>query len=89
MKGAALYLATDVIGKPVVAKNNDDVGKVSDLMVDMRSPSIAFAIISTGTLLKPTDTRYAVATKNLSLGSEKGKVVLNTDRATLEKFAAG
>ena len=85
MKGAALYLATDVIGKPVVAKNNDDVGKVSDLMVDMRSPSIAFAIISTGTLLKPTDTRYAVATKNLSLGSEKGKVVLNTDRATLEK----
>ncbi len=84
MKGTALHLATDVIGKPVVAKNNDDVGKVSDLLVDMRSPSIAFAIISTGTLLKPADTRYAIATKNLSLASEKSKVVLNADRATLE-----
>ena len=84
MKGATLHLATDVIGKPVVAKNNDDVGKVSDLLVDMRAPSIAFAIISTGTLLKPTDTRYAIATKNLSLASEKSKVVLNADRATLE-----
>jgi sporulation protein YlmC with PRC-barrel domain len=84
MKAGALHLATDVIGKPVVAKNNDDVGKVSDLLVDMRAPSIAFAIISTGTLLKPTDTRYAIATKNLSLASEKSKVVLNADRATLE-----
>ena len=84
MKGAPLHLATDAIGKPVVAKNNDDVGKVSDLLVDMRAPSIAFAIISTGTLLKPADTRYAIATKNLSLGSEKSKVVLNADRATLE-----
>jgi len=84
MKAKPLHLATDVIGKSVVAKNNDDVGKVSDLLVDMRAPSIAFAIISTGTLLKPADTRYAVATKNLSLGSEKSKVVLNADRATLE-----
>ena len=84
MKAAPLHLATDVIGKAVVAKNNDDVGKVSDLLVDMRAPSIAFAIISTGTLLKPADTRYAVATKNLSLASEKSKVVLNADRSTLE-----
>ncbi len=84
MKGTALHLATDVIGKPVVAKNNDDVGKVSDLLVDMRAPSIAFAIISTGTLLKPADTRYAIATRNLSLASEKSKIVLNADRATLE-----
>lgn len=83
-KGEALHLASDVIGKSVVAKNNDDIGKVSDLLVDMRAPSIAFAIISTGTLLKPTDARYAIATKNFSVGSEKGKVVLNADRAMLE-----
>jgi len=91
MKAAALHLATDVIGKPVVAKDNEDVGKVSDLLVDMRAPSVAFAIISTGTLLKPADTRYAIATKNLSLGSEKGKVVLNANRAilnNLERFDA-
>ena len=82
-EGEAFYLATDVIGKAVVTKAREDVGKVSDLLVDMRAPSIAFAIVSTGTLLKPADTRYAVATKNLTLGADK-KIVLNADRATLE-----
>src|SRR5688572_14415500 len=82
-EGEALHLATDVIGKGVVTKASEDVGKVSDLLVDMRAPSIAFAIVSTGTLLKPTDTRYAVATKNLTVGTDK-KIVLNADRATLE-----
>jgi sporulation protein YlmC with PRC-barrel domain len=83
-KGEALHLATDVIGNSVVTKANEDVGKVSDLLVDMRAPSIAFAIVATGTLLKPADTRYAIATKNLSFGAEKGKLVLNADRTMLE-----
>jgi sporulation protein YlmC with PRC-barrel domain len=82
-KGEPLHLATDVIGKGVVTKANEDVGKISDLLVDMRAPSIAFAIVSTGTLLKPADTRYAIATKNLTVGTDK-KIVLNADRATLE-----
>jgi hypothetical protein len=51
----------------------------------MKSSKVAFAIISTGTLLKPAETRYAVATQNLSVGTDKGKVVLNADRNTLEK----
>src|SRR6185503_12646935 len=80
----ALRLATDLIGKGVVTKANEDVGKISDLLVDMRAPSIAFAIVSTGTLLKPADTKYAVATKNFTVGSDNGKIVLNADRATLE-----
>jgi sporulation protein YlmC with PRC-barrel domain len=83
-KGEPLHLATDVISKGVVTKAGEDVGKISDLLVDMRAPSIAFAIVSTGTLLKPADTRYAVATKNLTVGTGKGKIVLNADRATLE-----
>ena len=83
-EGDALQLASDVIGKSVVTKSSEDIGKVSDLLVDMRAPSIAFAIVSTGTLLKPADTKYAVATKNLTVGTEKGKVVLNADRATLD-----
>lgn len=83
-KEEPLHLATDIIGKGVMTKGNEDVGKVSDLLVDMRAPSIAFAVISTGTLLKPTDKRYAVATRNLTFGTDKGKIVLETDRATLE-----
>jgi hypothetical protein len=51
----------------------------------MKSGKVAFAIISTGTLLKPANPRYAVAPQNLSMGSEKNKIVLNADRNTLEK----
>lgn len=84
-KSESLRLASDLIGKQVVTQQNEDMGKVSDLLVDMKSSKVAFAIISTGTLLKPADTRYAVATQNLSMGAEKNKVVLNADRAALEK----
>jgi sporulation protein YlmC with PRC-barrel domain len=81
---ATLHLATELIGKQVVTKQNEDVGKISDLLVDMKDAKVAFAIISTGTLLKPADTRYAVATRNLSKGTEKNKIVLHSDRAALE-----
>jgi sporulation protein YlmC with PRC-barrel domain len=84
-KSESLRLATDLIGKQVVTQQNEDIGKVSDLLVDMKSSKVAFAIISTGTLLKPAETRYAVATQNLSVGTDKDKVVLNADRNTLEK----
>jgi sporulation protein YlmC with PRC-barrel domain len=80
-----LQLASDLIGKQVVTPQHEDVGKISDLLVDMKSSKVALAIISTGTLLKPADTRYAVATEKLSTGTEKNKVVLNVDRNTLEK----
>jgi sporulation protein YlmC with PRC-barrel domain len=82
---AELRLASDLIGKQVVTPQNEDVGKISDLLVDMNSSKVALAIISTGTLLKPADTRYAVATEKLSAGTEKNKIVLNVDRNTLEK----
>jgi sporulation protein YlmC with PRC-barrel domain len=81
---ATLHLATELIGKQVVTKQNDEIGRISDLLVDMKDAKVAFAIISTGTLLKPADTRYAVATQNLSMGTEKNKIVLNSDRAALE-----
>jgi sporulation protein YlmC with PRC-barrel domain len=84
-KSEPLRLASDLIGKQVVTQQNEDVGKVSDLLVDMKSAKVAFAIISTGTLLKPANTRYAVAPQNLSMGTEKNKIVLNADRNTLEK----
>jgi sporulation protein YlmC with PRC-barrel domain len=83
-KSESLRLATDLIGKQVVTQQNEDIGKVSDLLVDMKGSRVAFAIISTGTLLKPAETRYAVATQNLTVG-DKDKVVLNADRNTLEK----
>lgn len=84
-KSEPLRLASDLIGKGVVTQQNEDVGKVSDLLVDMKDAKVAFAIISTGTLLKPATTRYAVAPQNLSMGTEKNKIVLNADRNTLEK----
>jgi sporulation protein YlmC with PRC-barrel domain len=80
-----LRLASDLIGKQVVTQQNEDVGKISDLMVDMKTSKVALAIISTGTLLKPADTRYAVATEKLSMGTDKNKIVLNADRNALER----
>jgi len=81
---ATLQLASELIGKQVVTKQYEDVGKISDLLVNMKDSKVAFAIISTGTLLKPADTRYAVSPENLSPGTEKNKITLNTDRAALD-----
>jgi sporulation protein YlmC with PRC-barrel domain len=84
-KSEPLRLASDLIGKQVVTQQNEEVGKISDLLVDMKSTKVAFAIISAGTLLKPSEARYAVATQNLSMGTEKNKIMLNADRNALEK----
>jgi sporulation protein YlmC with PRC-barrel domain len=83
-KTAELKLATDLIGKQVATKDGSDFGKLSDLLVDVKDAKVPFAIISTGTLLKPGDTRYAVALQNLQTGP-KDKVTVNVDRAALEQ----
>ncbi|MCI0745442.1 MAG: PRC-barrel domain-containing protein [Verrucomicrobia subdivision 3 bacterium] len=80
-----LSLATDLIGAQVVSRENEDIGKVSDLLVSLEDAKVAFAIISTGTVLKPGTTRYAVALQNLSAGAGNGKVTLNVDRAALSE----
>jgi sporulation protein YlmC with PRC-barrel domain len=82
-KDQPLSLAMDVIGRTVTTKQSEDVGKVSDLLLDMNSATVPFAIVSTGTLLKPSDARYAISIDKLSLGGDK-KIVFDSDRASLD-----
>lgn len=80
-----LRLATDLIGKQLTTSQGDDIGKVSDLLVDLKGAKVAFAIITAGTLLKPDDTRYAIATERLSPTGAREKLTTTLDRAVVEQ----
>jgi sporulation protein YlmC with PRC-barrel domain len=80
-----LKLASDVIGKDLVNRQNEVIGEVSDLLVDLTGQQIAFAIVSAGRLFRDRDRMFAVPARALSLSADRKRVVIDASRAQFEK----
>jgi len=78
----ALQLASDLIGAAVVNRQQEKIGKVSDLVVDLTGQKPAYAIIST--TLSKTERSFAMAVVLLSL-PVGNKVVVDASRGQLEQ----
>jgi len=78
-----LELATDIVGKNVLSRQNESLGKVSDLVLDVSGKKCAFAIISIDRFLKK-DQSYAVPFRSLS-SSDTDKLVLDANRKMFEE----
>ncbi|MDB6121657.1 MAG: PRC-barrel domain protein [Pedosphaera sp.] len=77
-----LQLASDLIGKNVVNRQGQDVGKISDLLVDISSPKVAFAILKPGSVITDADKQashqlFAIAINSLNTMSGDNKIVLD------------
>jgi hyperosmotically inducible periplasmic protein len=78
--GNRLQLASDLIGKSVVNRQGQDVGKVSDLLVDISNPKATLAIIKPGSLITDKDKQagkqlFAIPVNSLNAGGDNNKVV--------------
>jgi hyperosmotically inducible protein len=72
-----LCLGNEIIGRSVIDQQNNYIGQITDLIVELPPRQPAFAIITTGRTLKKKHT-YAVSLE--ILGKTKGdKLVLGTD----------
>lgn len=92
-----LVLASDLIGKNIVNQEREQIGQVEDLLIDLQSGGVAYAIISLGEEavfdfdIDETGDRFAVSPQSLRLTDPEEDVVMDIDRQAFQQpqeFAA-
>jgi sporulation protein YlmC with PRC-barrel domain len=63
----------------------DDLGKIEDLMIDIPTGRVAYAVLSFGGFLGFGDKLFAIPWSALSLEEDRTTFVLNVEREVLEK----
>lgn len=76
--------ATTIIGDRVRNEKGEDLGKIEELMIDLQSGCISYAVLSFGSVLGMGGKLFAIPFEALQLRAEEHKFVLNVDRQKLE-----
>jgi len=63
----------------------DDLGKIEDVMIDVDSGRIAYAVLSFGGFMKVGNKLFAIPWQALRLDAVNKQFVLNVDKSVLEK----
>jgi hypothetical protein len=73
-----------VIGSKVVNAQNEDLGKIEDLVLDAGAGRIAYAVLSFGGFLGMGDKFFAIPWNALHFNLKENRAVLNLDKKQLE-----
>jgi len=82
--GPALMGADTLLGEDVVNYEEDDLGDIKEIMLDMRSGQVAYAVLSFGGLLGIGEKLFAVPWQALQLDTINKRFVLNVDKERLK-----
>lgn len=74
----------DVIGKKVVSPQNEDLGKIEEIVLDKVSGEVHYAVLSFGGFLGLGDKLFALPWKSLNYDTEVDGFVLNVDKERLK-----
>jgi sporulation protein YlmC with PRC-barrel domain len=72
--------ASELIGMNVKNRENEKIGEVKDLIVDLRSGRVTYAVISSGGLLGIGDKLVAIPARTFEYSEADKKLVLNVDK---------
>ena len=73
-----------VIGSKVVNAQNEDLGKIEDLVLDAGAGRIAYAVLSFGGFLGMGEKFFAIPWNALHFNLKENRAVLNLDKKQLE-----
>ena len=76
---------SDLMGDRVVNRMDEDLGKISDIVLDLPTGRIAYAVLSFGGVLGIGDKLFALPWARLSYDQDRGVFILDVDKETLEK----
>ena len=76
--------ATTAIGDRIVNEVGEDLGELKEVMIDVNSGHIAYAVLSFGGFLGLGDKLFAIPWQALRLEPESHSFVLSVDREVLE-----
>ena len=81
----ALVAASSMIGDDVRNLQGEDIGHIKELMIDLRSGRIAYAVLSFGGILGLGDRLFAVPWSALRFNQEEKVFLLDAIKERLEK----
>ena len=76
--------SSKICGDQVKNAAGENLGKIEDLMIDLNTGRIAFAVLSFGGFLKMGSKFFAIPWEALKLDSAKKGFVLNVEKSRLE-----
>lgn len=82
--GPALMGADTLLGNDVYNKDGEDLGDIKELMIDMASGHLAYAVLSFGGVLGMGEKLFAVPWSALTLDTENKRFTLDVPKATLK-----
>lgn len=84
MDNVRVLSATTLIGDSVKNPQGEDLGNLKELMIDVNSGNIAYAVLSFGGFLGLGDKLFAIPWEAFTVNTEKKHLVLNVDKERLE-----
>jgi len=82
--GPELMGADTLIGNDVYNQQDENLGDIKEIMLDMRSGQVAYAVLSLGGFLGMGEKLFAVPWSALTLDTDNKRFVLNVDKDRLE-----
>jgi sporulation protein YlmC with PRC-barrel domain len=82
--GPALMGADTLIGDSVVNSQDDDLGDIKEIMLDMRTGQVAYAVLAFGGFLGMGEKLFAVPWQALQLDTVNKRFVLDVDKDRLK-----
>ena len=82
--GPALMGADTLIGDDVYNHNDEELGDIKEIMLDMRTGQIAYAVLSFGGIMGMGDKLFAVPWESLTLDTINKRFLLDVDKEQLK-----
>lgn len=82
--GPALMGATTLIGDEVCNQDGEHLGELKEIMVDVRSGRVAYAVLSSGGILGMGAKLFAVPWRALSLDTVNKRLVLDVHKELVD-----
>jgi sporulation protein YlmC with PRC-barrel domain len=77
--------ATSLVGDKVVNSAGEDLGKLDELMIDLQTGRIAYAVLSFGGFMGIGNKLFAIPWSRLSVDEVNKRMILDVDRDLLER----
>lgn len=76
--------ATTLIGDQVVNTRGEDLGKLEELMIDLSSGRVAYAVLSFGGFLGMGNKLFAIPWSAMTVNTRDKNIVLDVEKSVLE-----
>jgi sporulation protein YlmC with PRC-barrel domain len=78
------FKGSDAVGMDIHNRQGDDLGELEDVMIDVNSGRVAYAVLGFGGVLGMGEKLFAVPWQSLSFNSQEKMFVLNVDKDKLK-----